>query len=156
MQPISKSFFNEFVFFDIKTLDHARSGDYVGILIMIEGFSKLVTLAPIKSHESREIMSLIYTRYVCRWGAPLVMVSDRERSFLSTLANEYYSLMNVEKRSTVSHRPESDGQSEAYVKLTSKIMTAVFMTDNLDGQTDTRWHLRLPLVETAINSTPYL
>ena len=154
LQPIFKSFFNEFLFIDVKVLTNYPAGTHSSILVMVEGFSKMVTLAALKSHESHEMMSKIWKKYICRFGAPLNIVSDREKGFLSKMAMEFYELLGIKKRSTVFHRPEADGQSESYVKIVSKIMSALLMTDTLDGQTDFDWRKRLPFIELAINSTP--
>ena len=74
---------------------------------------------------------------------------------MGEVAKQFYELLNVRKKQTVSHRPESDGTGEAFVKLTGQIMQALFGTEKLEtGMTDANWHVRLPYVELALNSTP--
>ena len=154
LEPIYKSFVNEFVFMDIKVLTNYPSGEYKAILIIVEGFSKHTTLVALKTHESAEIMSKVWQHYITKYGAPLNIVTDREKGFLAKIAMDFYELLGIRKRNTVAHRPEADGQSEAYVKIVSKIMTALLMTDSLQGEHDIFWHKRLPYIEYAINSTP--
>ena len=80
LNPIAKSFFNEILFFDIKVLDGYPCGEYKGILILVEGFSKYVTLCPIKTHSSIEIMTNIFRNYISKWGVPSIIITDQEKS----------------------------------------------------------------------------
>ena len=155
LQPIFKSFFNEYLFMDIKVLDKYPCRGYTGILILIEGFSKLTVLCPIKSREATELMSHLWTSYITKHGCPLNLVTDREASFvLSSVSKAFYELCSIRKLNSVSNRAKCDGQTEIYVKLTSTIMTAVMLTDKMRGELDVDWVSRLPYVEFAINSTP--
>ena len=79
---------------------------------------------------------------------------DKEPSFVSAVANSFYSLLGIVKGTTVSNKALGDGQSEAYVKVVSKVMAALFAVDRLDGQTDHNWKARIPYVSMAINSLP--
>ena len=95
-------------------------------MILIEGFSKYVTLCPIKNHSSIEIMTNIFRNYISKWCVPIIIITDQEKSFSSEIANDFYKLMGIKKNRTVAHRPEADGQSEAYVKVVSNVMAALF------------------------------
>ena len=154
LEPIAKSYFNEFLFMDIKTLHSYPASQFVSILIMVEGFSKYVTLAPLTSHSTNEIMSKVWKEYLSVWGIPSFLVTDREPSFISAVSQHFYNLLGIKKLNTVAHKPLADGQSESYVKTVSKVMTALFATERLDGQTDHDWASRLPYVKMAINSVP--
>ena len=104
LQPIFKSFFNEYLFMDIKVLDKYPCSGYTGILILIEGFSKLTVLCPIKWREATELMSHLWTSYITKHGCPLNLVTDREASFvLSSVSKSFYevsssfSMLNAKK-----------------------------------------------------------
>ena len=154
LQPIAKSYFNEFLFMDIKTLHNYPAGQYTSVLVMVEGFSKYVSLAPLITHTTTEIMSKVWKEYLSVWGVPAFLVTDREPSFILAVSHQFYDLLGIKKLNTVSHKPLADGQSESYVKIVSKVMTTLFATERLDGQTDHDWAARLPYVKMAINSVP--
>ena len=87
-----------------------------------------MTLCPIKNHSSIEIMTNIFRNYISKWCVPIIIITDQEKSFSSEIANDFYKLMGIKKNRTVAHRPEADGQSEAYVKVVSNVMAALFTT----------------------------
>ena len=154
---VAKTFFNEYLYCDAKTLDKYRSPEgHTGFLIMVEGFSKLTTLAPIKGHTSSELASTILRHYCLKHGFPHILVTDREQGFMSKLSQEFYDLVGIKKRSTVSHRAQSDGLSEIMIKHVSGVMAVFFEADRYcnEGRTDSNWHLRLPQIEFCINSLP--
>ena len=154
LQPITKSYINEYVFMDIKVMSHAPSGPYVGYVAVVEGFSKHLTLFPIKSHDSVHLMSLFFEHYVCKHGCPKKIVSDREPSLIGQLAKDFYSLLGSKKLHGSSHRPQSDGQSEIMIKASKNVLSALMIEEHLTGGADQQWHKRLPLVALAINATP--
>ena len=144
LQPITKSYPLEKVFFDIKTMDKNPSNGHCGYVVVVEGFSKHVTLFPIKNHTPNHIMGLFFKHFVAIWGWPKILVSDQESSFGSAVATEFYRWIDADKRRTVSRRAAGDGMSEIFVKISKNILTALLIEDRLTGGTDTEWDRRLP------------
>ena len=148
LERITRSFFNERVHMDIKSLPEALG--YVGYLTVVESFSRMVTLIPIESHRTTHLMGRFYNEYIMRWGVPETLITDNEQGFVSQIAQDFYDLFGIKKKRNVPNRPQANGEAEAFVKISKNVLQAITMENNTADQ----WPKRLREVEMTLNALP--
>ena len=148
------SYFYESVCFDIKTLPHMEDQGFIGYIVFIDGYTKLMALAPIKSHTTTELMSVLFRNWICRYGCPENLTSDNEGGFCGKLVSEFYALLGCEKRCRVNRKSEGNSLAETGVRLSKHILTALLLEYDRSGGQDRSWVSRLGYVEYCLNSTP--
>ena len=152
LERIHRSFFNERVHIDVKTLPEADG--YVGYIVVVESFSRLVTLIPIENHTSTHMLSRIYKEYFLRWGIPERIVSDNEAGFVGEIANDMYNIFGVIKERNVPNRPLANGQAETFVKHSKNALASALLHDQSINGYKNKWPSRLREVEMALNAIP--
>jgi hypothetical protein len=60
------------------------------------------------------IAELIVCEFICRYGCPKYIVSDRGSNFLSALCMKVYELMKIKKVNTTAYRPQANGIVERF------------------------------------------
>ena len=117
------------------------------MLVIIDAFSKLAELVPLKDKEAGTVAGAIVNNWICRFLTPKVLVTDRGREFCSKLADELFSQLGVDRRRTSAYHPETNSAAESFNRKLIKIMTT--MSDVPD---DPEWEARLPTVMLAYNT----
>ncbi len=60
------------------------SNSYNAIFTIVDRFSKFVKFIPIKStFDATQIAQLLFDHWICQFGMPAVIVSDRDTKFTS-------------------------------------------------------------------------
>ena len=101
--------------------------------------------------------SSIFSRWICRYGTPLEIVSDNGKEFSNELANELYKLMDIEQTTTTPYHPQFNAQTEVCNKTIQKYLAAFVDKSTLD------WEMYLaPLtfsyntsLHSTVKATPY-
>ena len=68
---------------------------YQYILSMEDGFSRFISLAPLKSKHSEEVIQALLERYISRFGCPLVIHSDNGKEFTNQLLAKLLAQLEV-------------------------------------------------------------
>ena len=117
---------------------------------MIDSYTKLIALAPIKTHTTEELMSVLFRSWICRYGCPENLTSDNEGGFCGDLASKFYALLGCKKSKSVSHRSEGNALGESAVRLSKHVLTTLLLEYDRSGGQDRS----LGYVEYCLNSTP--
>jgi len=110
-QPTPKGRKWERVFFDILTLVRTKKGNKY-ILMMCDAFSKWAEGYAIPNHTALTVSDVMAKEWVCHYGTPLELHSDRGPEMRSELMVALYDLLEMDKSFTTSFRPQSNGQCE--------------------------------------------
>jgi hypothetical protein len=90
-------------------LKTCRSGNK-HILCIMNVFSKYLELVGIPDKTAATIASAVFSRWLCRHGLPLAIVSDGAKEFCNGVVNEKLKLMPI-KNSTISpYHPQTNTQ----------------------------------------------
>jgi hypothetical protein len=117
------------------------------LLGIVDYFSKYPMLLPIKNMESKTVAEAIFTNWICTFGVPDVIHSDRGTSFESELFHELCQLTGVRKTKTAPYYPQSDGLIERLFRTVKDMIYATTQTYNRD------WRDILPIVAMGLRSS---
>ena len=118
------------------------------ILVCVDSFSRWVEAFPLHDQTAPSIARVLHDEIFCRYGAPISIVSDRGRNFLSKLCNAVCEIYRVARHKTASYNPRANGCVE---RQNATIAQTIRMYVNKD---QTNWHLLLPTVLMSIRSSP--
>ena len=117
------------------------------ILVVADYFTRWTEAYPIPNQEATTVARRFIGEFVCRYGAPLQILTDQGAQFQSQLFAEMCQLLNIDKTRTSSYHPQTDGLVERFNRtLTS--MLSHFVNDH---QRD--WDDHVPMVMMAYRST---
>jgi hypothetical protein len=130
-------------FFDLPVTE----GGWNGVWLVVDRFSKLVKLIPVKKDMSVERLIRQYMIYVyCNYGLPVSIVSDQDPRFDADLWKGLWSIAGTTLHTEAAKHPQTDGQSERTIQTIKQILR---MYLNRSGS---NWREWLPLVEFWYNS----
>lgn len=81
------------------------SENYKYVLLVVDSFSRWCEAIPLKSQEAYVVAEALFAEVICRYGAPLILVSDRGQNFLSKLVAAMCELFDITRHHTSSYHP---------------------------------------------------
>ena len=104
------------------------------VLCMTDAFTKYVELVALPNKEAGTTGSAIFSRWICRFGTPLEIVSDNGKEFCNELSKELYKLMGVEHTTTTPYHPQCNAQAEVCNKTIQKYLASFVDKSTLDWE----------------------
>ena len=124
MKSIMKSYPNEMVYFDIVgPFPKARSGNEY-ILTLIDSFTRWPVACPIENKTSNVIAQKIFQEWICNFGLPEAIFSDRAKEFkavVSSLAQK----LGIRQYATTGYQPQANGQVERFHRFLNATLSIV-------------------------------
>ena len=141
------------LFGPLKTTDSAKKY----ILAMTDACTKYVELVALPDKEALTVTSAIFSRWICRYGLPLELITDQGREFANKMSDELYTLMEMKHQTTSARHPQCNSQVERFNQTIAKYLNSFVNSTTLD------WELYLaPLMlcyntsfHRSIQNTPY-
>jgi transposase InsO family protein len=151
LQPAMQRTFTTFPFEKIAIdvtgpLPNTRNG-YRYILGVIDYFSKFPMLIPLRTVDTKTIATALFKRWICLFGAPNSIHSDRGTCFESSLFYELCELSGISKTKTAPYFPQSDGLVERLFRTVKDMLFATMKSFHKE------WIEVLPLVEMGLRGT---
>ena len=84
------------------------------IIVFTDSFTRWTEAFAVPEQKEETVAQLLVEEIVCRFGAPKYLVSDRGANFLSNLCNKIYELLKINKVTTTSYHPQSNGIVERF------------------------------------------
>ena len=104
------------------------------ILCMTDAFTKYVELVVLPDKEAITVTSAIFNRWICRFGLPLEIVTDRGREFSNKLSEELYKLLQLHHQTTAARHPQCNSQAEVCNKTIAKYLNSFVDKSTLDWE----------------------
>ena len=117
------------------------------ILIVVDGYSKFMSLYPIPSKDMSTVAKCLYDNYFSVHGFPNTLISDQGREFVNKILNELCNLLQIKKLCTSSYHPASNSACENKIALVNR-MLAGLMNSPADS-----WAVWLPAITLSYNSS---
>ena len=117
------------------------------ILVIIDQFTKWVECIPLPNQEAETSARAAINDFFCRFGCPLILVTDQGRNFESNLFKEVCKLLQIHKSRTTAYRPSANGQVER-VNRTLMASIRCYINKNPDN-----WDEKLSLITSALRSS---
>jgi transposase InsO family protein len=102
------------------------------IICITGAFSKYVELVAIPDKTATTVASALFSRWLCRHGLPLEIVSDGGKEFCNEAVNEVLKLMSIKKTTTSPYHPKTNAQVEVCNKTISNYLKTQEDTNTLD------------------------
>jgi hypothetical protein len=122
-----------------------RGNKYV--LVIGDYLTKWTEAFAIQDQKAETIAKVTIEEFICRWGIPLNLHSDKGANFESTLFKEMCFLLKINKTRTTALHPSSDGQIESNNKMIADVLAKM-----CQGEND-NWDDNLPYVMAAYRSS---
>ena len=87
------------------------SENYTGVMVITDAFTKFPWAKPIKSKSAVEIASIL-KEYICIFGPPKTILSDRGREFNNEIVDTMLKNIGIEHRVTSAYNPRTNGLTE--------------------------------------------
>jgi len=106
------------LFGPLKTSDKGKKF----ILCITDAFTKYVKVVVLPNKEANTVAEAIFDKWICRFGAPLNLVTDQGTEFCAKLSNELFTRLGTAHLTTSSHHPQCNSQAEVANKTIAKYL----------------------------------
>jgi transposase InsO family protein len=110
------------------------------IVVFTDTFSKWTEAFAVTSHNAETVAELLTQEIVCRFGAPVRLLSDRGSDFTAAIVRQTCKLLEVNKIFTTAYHPSTNGQVERFNKTLANLLSSFTNQENND------WDVYLPFV----------
>jgi transposase InsO family protein len=93
-----------------------------------------------------EVAAVLFSGWICRFGVPAIITSDRVAQFTSNIWISLCHLLQIKHQPTTAYHPQANGMEERLHRRLKDALCA-------HGATST-WSAELPLVLLGLRSTP--
>ena len=93
------------------------------ILVIGDYFTKWAEAIPLPDQEAETVAHAVVHEFICGFGTPRQLHSDRGSNCESHLFQEVCSLLDIDKTRTTSRRPQSDGMVERFNRTLETMLT---------------------------------
>jgi transposase InsO family protein len=91
-------------------------------MIMVDSFTKLLEIELITQKDAKTVATTFHNAWVCRYGLPTTIISDRGSEFMGEF-HDYAESQNIYISRTRPYHPQANGKGEAAVKTAKKMLT---------------------------------
>ena len=116
-------------------------------LPMCDCFTKWIEAVPLSDQEANTITRAFVDTFICRYGTPLQLHSDRGTNFESNVFRNMCNFFQIDKTRTTSMRPQSNGNVERFHRTLAAMLT-MYCEKN-----QSEWDIYLPQVMMAYRSS---
>jgi len=93
------------------------------ILVIMDTFTKWTEAIAIPSQDTTIVANALIDNFICRFGTPLQLHTDKGSNFESELFRKTCDLLGIDKTRTTSYRPQSNGAVERYNRTLTTMLT---------------------------------
>ena len=116
------------------------------VQVMIDHFTKYVEIVPMKECTAVETTRIFYQYWICRWGPPEMVQTDRGVQFTADLTQQFFDMCQLVHVVSTAYHPQSQGLVER------NNQNIISMIRVMGSREQNDWHELLPTVRFAYNS----
>jgi len=132
---------------DIFSLEGVRAPGPANVLVMVDEFTRFAEVYPIKNMEAETIADKLVEEFICRYGIPEEILTDRGANFMSDLFLELCRQLKIRKLNTTAYHPETNGANE---RMHGTLYTILRASTKLEGRD---WKRQLPIAMFVYRTT---
>jgi len=125
----------------------AESGGNRYILGIVDVFSRYISLIPLKSIDTKEIIQAFLTHWISIFGFPEVLISDNAPNFSSQLFQSFCNKFNILKEYSAPYYPQGNGIIERVFRTAKDMIYATCKQNGIN------WMQSLPYVNMGLRSS---
>ena len=133
------------VHMDVVNLPKDLANGYSKCLVMIDSYSSYVELTAIPNESMATVATAFFRNWVCRHSVPVIITSDRHKSFKVVFMAELTKLLGAKQLFTSSNHPQSKSNVE---RVNSSILNVLRVL----ASKHQNWCELLPVVRNALNT----
>ncbi len=118
------------LFGPLKTLEKGKKF----ILCITDAFTKYVELVALPNKEAATVAEAIIDKWICRFGAPLDLVTDQGTEFCARMSQELFTRLGTAHLTTTLHHPQCNSQAEVANKTIAKYLASFCDDSTLDWE----------------------
>ncbi len=120
------------------------------LLVIQDMLTRWVELAPMRTTDTKTILSRFENYWIKRYGYPQRLLTDRASVFVGREMAEFCDFFGIEKIHTTAYRPEGNGANErSHQELTK------YFSMYLEHQNKNKWRWLLPNAMYVLNTTDH-
>lgn len=96
---------------------------YNHILVMTDYFTRWIEAVPLKNTTAQTIAEAFVDNFICRFGTPETLLTDRGSNFISHLFSNVCKILRIKRELTSPYHPQTDGLVERFNKTFAQIMS---------------------------------
>ena len=146
--PRESSEFLEQIVMDIAHMERT-STDKRYIMVIIDRFSKLVSLTALAKQDDKTIFKSLLHNWIYKYGKPKSILTDRGRNFESAFIKEKLNELGISQEFATPYQHQSNGLVERVIRTMRDLLVTTLKGLGKGRQ----WHELLPKVEFSINAT---
>lgn len=143
-QPSSKPWQNIHIDY-VGPLTRSTAGN-IGLLSIIDTFSKFVFLFPVKKINTESTINLLVRNIFSLFGPPQCIVTDNHSVFVAKAFNDMCFSWGIKHRCTSPYHPQASHVERFHRNLRSSLI--IFSNDNQSS-----WDYYIPYIQTAFNGS---
>jgi len=128
---------------------YPMSGHCDYVITIVDYKTKFAVVEPIKGNTAQTIAKTLVNKVFFLFGLCRVTFSDQAPQHMGNVFTQVFNMMGIERRVTVSHRPQMDGQTERAQK------TFIQMLKNYMNEKQTVWKGKSKPLQYLYNSTAH-
>ena len=105
---------------------------YTHLLLKVDAHSKFPGCIPLRTTTANEIAWTFYKEWICRYGSPNELLSDRGQNFLSKLVTELCNVFQITRLRTRSYHPQTNATCERLNSVIGQALRA-YCAETKDG-----------------------
>ena len=129
---------------------HMKAGGiYRYLLVIIDRFSKMVSLTALERQDEKSIFKAIMEKWIYRYGKPRCCLSDRGKNFDSGYLKSQLEKLGIVQQFSSPYQHQSNGLVERTIRTVRDLLA----TSTANGHEGRNWVDLIPRVEFCINVT---
>ena len=97
--------------------------------MITDAFTKYTELVPLHNKEAATVARAFFERWICRFGVPTAIVSDRGKEFLNEIMQDLTKWLGVNHDKTSPYHPQTNASAERYNRTMKAYLTAMLGND---------------------------
>jgi len=120
------------------------------ILAIQDRLSRWIVFTPISDQSAETTIRAFLTKWICVYGVPKKVITDRGTNFVSELFKELHNFLGIRPSNTCAYRPQGNGQNERSHQTLHKYLAMYLQPANRST-----WDTMLSVASWVHNSTPH-
>ena len=152
--PNFASFPMEIVNIDIGGPMRETSKGHKYFLVAVDCFTGMCVLSTLKGITAEEVFSAFYKEFVCIYGCPVSVKSDRGSQLIGEASKAFFDLLATIHIKTTPYSPWSNGAAEVTVRRTKTIISKFLIEGQTTRGENQEWDSLIKTVQLGLNSFP--
>ena len=83
---------------------------------MTDAFTKYAEIVAIPNKEAMTVADALFSKWICRYGCPLVIHTDMGKEFINRITSHLYKKLDIKGSKTTPAHPQCNSQAEVLTK----------------------------------------